>query len=177
MEANLPEANAYFACRGTPRCADAKLLYGQVVCSSSTAVYFTQGETIYYSWENDKPGIMRVTFYISKGGVQVGEMKFAAREGMDYGFYTVKESGYYYLTGACKVEMIQDAKGEALFSFGNSVKSLIKLLFLKSLKFPLRGFLYLYTLYACLILKNEWNILNQVMLVVIKLHCFALGTD
>lgn len=73
--------------------------------------------------------------------------------------------------------MIQDAKGEALFSFGNSVKSLIKLLFLKPLKFPLRGFLYLYTLYACLILKNEWNILNQVMLVVIKLHCFALGTD
>ncbi|WPK13262.1 hypothetical protein R6U77_06185 [Lysinibacillus louembei] len=100
--ANLPEAEAYFACAGTPRCADAKLQYGQAMYASSSSVYFTQGETIYYSWENDKPGIMHVAFYISKGGVQVGEMKFAAREGMDYGFYTVKESGYYYLTGACE---------------------------------------------------------------------------
>ncbi|WP_107841761.1 hypothetical protein [Metasolibacillus meyeri] len=67
--ANLLEADAYFAYAGTPRCADAKLQYGQAMYASSGSVYFTQGETIYYSRENDKPGIMHVAFYISKGGV------------------------------------------------------------------------------------------------------------
>ncbi len=57
---------------------------------------------MYFDWENDSPGKMQVVFYVTKDGKQVGSAKFAAALGNDYDYFSVKESGNYYLTAACE---------------------------------------------------------------------------
>jgi len=55
---------AYFDCGSDSQCEDVRMYYGEQQYSASKSVYFTKGQTIYYAWENDSPGIMQVSFRV-----------------------------------------------------------------------------------------------------------------
>ncbi|MES1047805.1 hypothetical protein FOA22_25590 [Heyndrickxia oleronia] len=85
------------------KCKSVRMYYGEAQYVASGQTYFNKGETIYYGWDNDPPGIMQVAFQIyNSAGAPVSRELVAVREGNNYGFWTVTSSGYYYLFAACE---------------------------------------------------------------------------
>ena len=98
---DLPRADAAYSCGSLSRCEDVTLKYGGAEYAASGTVYFTKGEQVSYSWDNDSPGIMQVEFYISKDGKQVSSSLLAPRYGNNFSTFLIPSNGYYYLFAAC----------------------------------------------------------------------------
>lgn len=96
-------AEAYYACSTSEtQCADAKLTYGGVDRVFSKKVFFSKGETIQYSWENDSPGIFHVAFYVVLGNEKVSDTLYAVHLGNNSATVKAPSSGYYALHALCK---------------------------------------------------------------------------
>lgn len=100
----IDSAKAYYSCGSDDvRCRSVRMFYGQKTFVKTSQVYFYANESIYYSWDNDKPGIMQVGFSIyNAAGKRVSPEKVAVREGDNYGIWPVPTSGYYYLLALCE---------------------------------------------------------------------------
>lgn len=98
----IDRANAAYSCDSSSvKCADATLSYGKTEHVFSSSVYYSKGEEIIYSWENDSPGIFHVAFYIVRGNEKVSPTVYAPSLGDNYGTYPVSESGWYSLYALC----------------------------------------------------------------------------
>lgn len=101
----IDQANAAFSCSPSiSQCSDAKLTYGGSKTVFSSSVYFSKGENIFYSWQNDSPGIFHVAFYVVKGNEKVSDTLYAnsSPSSYDYGYFPAPESGFYTLYALCK---------------------------------------------------------------------------
>ncbi len=100
----INSAYAYTTCYSDDiKCRAVRMYYGQQQYAATGTAYFAKGETIYYAWDNDAPGIMQVGFRVyNSAGAPVSKELLAVKEGGNWGYWTVTSSGYYYLFASCE---------------------------------------------------------------------------
>lgn len=100
---NLKQADAYSICSASEtRCAHTFLFYNKDKSSSTNTVYFSKGETIWFSWSNESPGIFHTNVAVYKGTKQITTgYKSIPSLGLDGGNVSAPESGYYHLVALC----------------------------------------------------------------------------
>lgn len=99
---NLQQADAYSICGSSEtRCAHTFLFYKLDKSSYTKNVYFSKGQTIWYSWENESPGIFHTNVAVFSGTTQITKFKSIPSLGIDGGYVTAPSSGYYNLYAYC----------------------------------------------------------------------------